>query len=71
MRIKLFTKRTTRFGKKHATHDHVCLLDETGSGKTLGCNQNHVHRIVENKILEENSHVHYMVKKKKHFSKRK
>ena len=70
MRIKLFTKRTTRFGKKHASHDHVCLLDENGSGKTLGSKQNHIHRIEKNKILKENGHVHYMAKKKKKFYKK-
>ena len=66
MRIKLFTKRTTRFGKKGG-HFHVCLLDENGSGKTLGSNQNHIHPIKENKILEENGHVHFMAKKKSRF----
>ena len=70
MRIKLFTKRTTRFGKKGG-HEHVCLLDENGSGKTLGSSQNHVHRIVENKILEESGHIHYMAIKKKKFYKKK
>lgn len=71
MRIKLFTKRTTRFGKKSASHFHVCLLDENGSGKTLASNMTHVHPITENKILEINGHVHFMAEKKNRYRKKK
>ena len=71
MRIKLFTKRTTRFGKKHTSHFHVCLLDENGSGKTLASNMNHVHPIKENKILETNGHVHFMAENKKRYRNKK
>lgn len=60
MRIKLFTVKTSKVNG----HDHIALVNSEGNGRTLR-NINHVHKVENNVIVEENEHIHVLERSKK------